>query len=48
MRIVDAIIEVLKAEEGLTHKEVYLRIKKRGLYQFGAKDSEGVVNGKLR
>lgn len=48
MRIVDALVEVLKENESLTYKEAYLKIKERNLYQFGAKDPEMVVNGKLR
>lgn len=38
MRIVDALVEVLKENESLTYKEAYLIIKERNLYQFGAKD----------
>ncbi len=34
MRIVDALIEVLKENESLTYKEAYLKIKERNLYQF--------------
>ena len=48
MRIVDALIEVLKETSGLTHREAYREIVKRNLYSFGAKDPEGVVNGNLR
>jgi restriction system protein len=48
MRIVDALIEVLKENESLTYKEAYLKIKERNLYQFGAKDPEAAVNAKLR
>lgn len=48
MRIVDALVEVLKENEGLTYKEAYLKIKERNLYQFGAKDPEAAVNAKLR
>lgn len=48
MRIVDALIEVLKENESLTYKEVYKKIKERNLYQFGAKDPEAAVNAKLR
>ena len=48
MRIVDALIEVLKETPGLTHREAYREIVKRNLYSFGAKDPEGVVNGNLR
>ena len=48
MRIVDALIEVLKDNESLTCKEAYKKIKERNLYQFGAKNPEAVVNGKLR
>lgn len=48
MRIVDALVEVLKEHESLTYKEAYLKIKERNLYQFGAKDPEAAVNAKLR
>lgn len=48
MRIVDALVEVLKENESLTYKEAYLKIKERDLYQFGAKDPEVAVNAKLR
>ncbi len=48
MRIVDALIEVLKEKESLTCTEAYKMIKERNLYQFGAKNPEAVVNGKLR
>ena len=48
MRIVDALVEVLKDNESLTYKEAYLKIKERNLYQFGAKDPEAAVNAKLR
>ena len=48
MRIVDALVEVLKDSESLTYKEAYLKIVERNLYQFGAKDPEAAVNAKLR
>lgn len=48
MRIVDALIEVLKDNNGLTSKEAYKKIIDNKLYSFGAKDPEGVVNSKLR
>ena len=48
MRIVDALMEVLNDNEGLTYKEAYQKIKERNLYQFGAKDPETAVNAKLR
>ena len=48
MRIVDALVEVLKENESLTYKEAYLKIKEKNLYQFGAKDPEAAVNAKLR
>lgn len=44
MRIVDALVEVLKDDESLTYKEAYLKIKERNLYQFRAKDPEAAVN----
>lgn len=48
MRIVDALVEVLKDNASLTYKEAYVKIKDRDLYQFGAKDPESAVNAKLR
>lgn len=48
MRIVDALVEVLKDNASLTYKEAYMKIKERDLYQFGAKDPESAVNAKLR
>lgn len=48
MRIVDALIEVLKENESLTYKEAYAKIRERDLYQFGAKEPEAAVNAKLR
>lgn len=48
MRIVDALIEVLKDNESLSYKEACVKIKERDLYQFGAKDPEAAVNAKLR
>ena len=48
MRIVDALVEVLKENESLTYKEAYKKIIERDLYAFGAKDPESAVNAKLR
>ena len=48
MRIVDALVEVLKENESLTYKEAYKKIIERDLYSFGAKDPESAVNAKLR
>lgn len=48
MRIVDALVEVLKENKSLTYKEAYLEIKERNLYQFWVKDPEAAVNAKLR
>ena len=48
MRIVDALVEVLKDNKSLTYKEAYKKIVERDLYQFGAKDPEAAVNAKLR
>ena len=42
MRIVDALIEVLKEKESLTCIEAYKMIKERNLYQFGAKNPEAL------
>lgn len=47
-RIVDAISEALKNETGLTCREVYQKIERLNLYQFGAKDPCSAVNAKLR
>lgn len=47
-RIVDAISVVLKESPGLTYQEVYERIVKQELYQFGAKKPNAVVNGEIR
>lgn len=41
MRIVDALVEVLKENESLTYKEAYLKIKERDLYQFGGQGPRG-------
>ena len=48
MRIVDALVEVLKENESLTYKEAYVKIIERDLYQFGTKEPEAAVNAKLR
>ena len=48
MRIVDALIEVLKEHDSLTYKEAYKKILEKNLYSFGAKDPELAVNAKLR
>lgn len=48
MRIVDALVEVLKENESLTYKEAYKKIIERDLYAFGAKAPESAVNAKLR
>lgn len=48
MRIVDALVEVLKDNKSLTYKEAYKKIVERDLYRFGAKDPEAAVNAKLR
>lgn len=49
MTIVEAIKSVLTGvPEGLTAKEIYQAIVKRNLYEFGAKDPIGVVNGQIR
>lgn len=47
-RIIDAISEALKDEVGLTCREIYQKIEKQNLYQFGAKDPCAAVNAKLR
>ena len=48
MRIVDAVVFVLKENGSLTSKEVYENIIERGLYNFGAKNPINVVNSKIR
>lgn len=49
MTIVEAIKTVLKdTPEGLTAKEIYQAVVEAGLYEFGAKDPIGVVNGQIR
>ena len=48
MRIVDALICVLKENESLTFKEAYDKIIEKNLYQFGAKKPENVVNSTIR
>ena len=48
MRIVDAVMEILKEEEGLDFCEIYKRIVERNLYNFGAKKPDQVVNSEIR
>lgn len=48
MRIVDALIEVLKDCHGLTDKEAYDKILEKNLYKFGAKDPVAAIRAKLR
>ena len=49
MTIIEAIKEVLKSEpKGLSSAEIYQRIIDQNLYQFGAKNPVGVVNGEIR
>lgn len=49
MTIIEAIKEVLKSEpKGLSSVEIYQRIIDQNLYQFGAKNPVGVVNGEIR
>ena len=49
MTIIEAIKEVLKSEpNGLSSSEIYQKIIDRNLYQFGAKNPVGVVNGEIR
>ena len=49
MTIIEAIKEVLNSEpQGLSSAEIYQRIIERNLYQFGAKNPVGVVNGEIR
>lgn len=48
MRIVDAVTTVLKEYKSLTSKEAYAKIIEKGLYKFGAKNPENVVNSEIR
>lgn len=49
MTIIDAIKQVLADEQiGLTSREIYEKIVSKGLYNFGAKDPKGIVNGIIR
>lgn len=48
MRIIDAVVIVLKENGSLTSKEAYEKIVERGLYNFGAKNPVHVVNSKIR
>jgi restriction system protein len=48
MRIIDAVLEILAEEDGLTYIEIYERIVEKNLYQFGAKKPANVVNGEIR
>ena len=48
MRIVDAVTEILKDEEGLDFREIYKRIVERNLYTFKAKKPDQVVNSEIR
>ena len=48
MRIVDAVIVVLKENGSLTSKEVYNKIIEKGLYEFGAISPVNVVNSQIR
>ena len=49
MTIIEAIKDVLKNEpKGLSSAEIYQKIIENNLYQFGAKNPVGVVNGEIR
>lgn len=48
MRIIDAVVIVLRENGSLTSKEVYEKIIEKGLYSFGAKNPIHVVNSKIR
>lgn len=48
MRIIDAVVIVLKENGSLTSKEVYEKIIEKELYTFGAKNPINVVNSKIR
>ena len=48
MRIIDAVTFVLKEYGSLTSKEAYAKIIEKGLYKFGAKKPENVVNSEIR
>ena len=48
MRIVDAVMIVLKENGSLTSKEAYDKIIEKRLYEFGAQSPVNVVNSKIR
>ena len=48
MRIIDAVIEVLKENGSLTTADVYNKIIERNLYKFNAKNPVNVVNSVIR
>ena len=44
LRIIDAVVIVLKENGSLTSKEAYEKIIEKGLYNFGAKNPVNVQN----
>lgn len=48
MRIIDAVVMVLKENGSLTSKEAYEKIIEKELYTFGAKNPINVVNSEIR
>ena len=49
MTIVEAIIKVLEeSNEGLSSVEIYKKIIEKSLYEFGAKNPQGIVNSTIR
>ena len=48
LRIIDAVVIVLKENGSLTSKEAYEKIIEKGLYNFGAKNPVNVVNSEIR
>lgn len=49
MTILDACTEVLaKSNDPLTAEQIYEEIRRRGLYEFKAKDPRSMVRGTLR
>lgn len=49
MTIAEAIIKVLKeSSKSMTSEEIYQEIIRKSLYEFGARDPKGIVNGIIR
>ena len=48
MKIVDAVIQILKERGPLTGREIYAEICAKELYKFGSKDGFGVMMTQIR